>query len=797
MDVSAAINWLCGKEFCGADRGAAACPAFPVVRWCILQLASPPKSAFARWLIAPGRSVDPVISAHLVSGLYTSIPIFIGGVLNSIVVAAVAVARHPTELFFLWLATEIMLGVVRLAVLIAGRRARQKGRPAPITLSVALSCAWAASIGYGAFISIASEDWILATIVCLSAAAMVSGICLRNFGTPRLATIMMALSLLPCVLAALLAEQSILIVVAIQLPIYMAAIGSAAFDLNAMLVDRMVAQHALEGSEAFNRSILESSPDYTLLLDESGRIIFCNRPQASRAAADDIMGIAWLDLIPPASRGEAQRVLEQANAGETARLTVAHADCNGRRWFDVAVSLVSGGSRRILIVARDITHQKVAEEQAVWMANHDSLTRLPNRILLQDRLDRLSLESGYPGSFALLMLDIDNFKLINDTLGHDAGDALLCAFADRLAKAVGAGDLVARLGGDEFAIVLKADSEADVQAVSERIFAELHRPFVHAGQLIDCNASIGACLSPREGAQRSELMKAADIALYSAKGAGRGQLKIFRSSMRNDFQTRNSMISLARRALAADDILPFYQPKVEIGGGKILGFEALLRWRDSGGRLCLPDKLKAAFDDPVLSKAISNCIIDRTLSDMRAWLDSGIEFGHVAINVAAAEFRTGTFAEELLNKLAASNIPPGALQVEVTETVFLGRGAHHVQRALGKLRNAGIRIALDDFGTGFASLAHLMQFPVDALKIDRSFVEAIGQNEEAEAITKAILNLGRSLNIEIIAEGVESPEQERYLNELDCEIGQGYLYSKAVPSGMVELLLSSPLVRTA
>ena len=753
------------------------------------------KSRVVNWLTAPGRTVDPAIARHLTSGLYTSIPIFLGGVINSIVVAAIAASRHPTGPFLLWLAIEVVLGVVRLAVLVAGRRAQDAGRPPPITVPALLSCAWAASVGFGAFISLASSDWILATITCLSAAAMVSGICLRNFGTPRLAVFMMMLSLVPCAVAPFFADQPIIIVIAFQLPIFMATIGAAAFRIHAMMVERMVAQDALEKSEAFNRSILESSPDYTLLLDESGQIIFCNSPQDRPDDSGSILGTPWIELLPSETRLEGLHALDRAAAGETPRLTSAHDDDSGRRWFDLALSRVADNSGRILIVARDITHQKASEEQARWMANHDPLTGLPNRVVLQNHLDDLA--AGTLDGFALLVVDVDNFKLVNDTLGHDAGDALLCAFASRLKKAVREEDLIARLGGDEFAIVLHARCEADVHAIVEKIYAELHLPFAHEGRLVECNASIGACFAPRDGTERSELMKAADIALYAAKAAGRGQLKIFKNSMRSDFRARNSMMACARTALASRNVLPHYQPKVSLRTGAIVGFEALLRWRDPDGRLRHPDQLKAAFDDPVLSQAISKCMIDQTLSDVRGWLDSGVEFGHVAINVAAAEFRSGTFAEELLEKLERRNIPPSALQIEVTETVFLGRGADHVEGALRRLSRAGLQIALDDFGTGYASLAHLMQFPVDALKIDKSFIKGIGSNEGAEAITKAIVTLGQSLGIEIIAEGVESADQEMYLIGVGCQTGQGYLYSKAIGAETVRQMTAESLARRA
>lgn len=235
-------------------------------------------SGLTRWIIAPASDVGSPLGHHLTSGLYTSIPIFLGGVINSIVVAGIAVARHPTRWFILWLVTELLLAVCRLTVVTLGNRARKLGSAPPITATVLLSCGWAASIGFGTCIAITSGDWILATIACLSAAAMVSGICLRNFGTPRLAVLMMLLTLLPCAIAALFSTQSIILVIAVQLPVYMAIIGGAAFRLNGMMVDRMKAQAALEKSEAFKRSILEASPDYTLLIDEQLNVVFCKTP---------------------------------------------------------------------------------------------------------------------------------------------------------------------------------------------------------------------------------------------------------------------------------------------------------------------------------------------------------------------------------------------------------------------------------------------------------------------------------------------------------------------------------------
>jgi len=748
-----------------------------------------PNSRPIRWLVACGVEADAGISACLLRGLYRAVPIFLGGIINSIAIAATAALRNPTAPFVLWLLVEILLGATRFIVMLVGRRALSRGKSAPVALSVLLSCAWAASIGFGAFISILSQDWVLATITCLSATGMVCGICLRNHGTPRLVATMMILSLAPPAIAAALSTETIMLVVALQLPLYVATMSMAAFQLNRVLVSRMLAQQALEQSEALIRSILESSPDYTILLDSDQRVVFCSTPERGNLKFENLMGVPWLDLLPLENAQEATQVLAAAAHGATGRLTVVHDDGAGRRCLDLVMTPLQDESERTLIVARDVTEQKISEDRAIWMANHDALTGLPNRLLFQDRLDAVCLASEPCSSGALMVLDVDNFKLINDTLGHDAGDALLCAFADRLTRAVGAQSVVARLGGDEFAILLKCNSDADIQETADRIFAELRFPFRHEGRLMECNASIGASLYPRDGSNRSEMMKAADMALYAAKSAGRGRIRVFSSAMRKESESRSLMMSLATRATASRSILAHYQPKLCLLTGSIQGFEALLRWRDNAGKLRSPAEFHPAFEDPKLAGSISTRMIDQVLSDVRGWLDDDIEFVDVALNAAAAEFRDGSFADFLLERLAVSAIPPSRLQIEVAETNFLGRSADYVESALRKLSDEGVKVALDNFGTGHASLSHLMQFPIDVLKIDRSFVREIGRDFEASAIIKAMVKLGQNLDIQVIAEGVETAEQAAHLLALECQTGQGYYFFKAVEGKEVGKLL--------
>jgi diguanylate cyclase (GGDEF)-like protein len=426
-----------------------------------------------------------------------------------------------------------------------------------------------------------------------------------------------------------------------------------------------------------------------------------------------------------------------------------------------------------------------------WKASHDDLTCLPNRAQFQTHLDHHVRSAGQDG-FALLLLDIDNFKLVNDTLGHDAGDQLLRTVAERIARAVREGDVIARLAGDEFAIITRnVRTEPGVIAVAERIFESLREPWLYQGRLGECRISIGASLAPRHGDSAEELFKHADIALYDAKSRGKGQLAVFRQSMKSAVEKRTRQISLARHALGRDLVVPYYQPKVRLSAGRVEGFEALLRWRHPTQGVQMPGTIQAAFEDLELASQITERMVDQVLLDMRRWRERGLRFGHVAINVTAADLRQDDFAGRLLEKLHDHGLPHGCLQVEITETVFMGRGAEYVERALRQLHDAGIRVALDDFGTGYASLSHLKQFPVDAVKIDRSFLHDFSLDPQNQAIINTVISLGHSLDIDIVAEGIETAEQERHLLKRGCTYGQGYLYGKAVPAQRVPRLLAA------
>lgn len=563
-------------------------------------------------------------------------------------------------------------------------------------------------------------------------------------------------------------------------------------------------EQALRQSEHFNRTINEASPDAVSLLDPDGLVLFSN-DAALRAyrleSGSELLGRPWGERLDSSLGESRDAALAAARAGGVGRLAICLPGPEGEtRWFESLVSQlpeVEGQSFRFIVMSRDITHQKLVEEQVRWSATHDNLTGLPNRSLFQARLDTLTEAAAVP-NFALLLLDVDDFKQVNDTLGHDAGDALLCTVGERIRNAVREDDLVARLGGDEFAIILgQVTSASGAMAAAAKILEALRAPWIHNGRVADCRVSMGASIAPAHGDESSQLLKNADIALYAAKAQGRGQMAIFEPSMRAAMQERSSKLALASHALKEDLIIPHYQPKVELSSGKLIGFEALMRWRHPTRGIQMPATIDAAFDDLELAREITERMLATTISDIRRWRDAGVEFGHVAINASAADFKDARFADRLQERLAAASVPANCLQIEVTETVFLGRGAEYVERTLKSLSASGIRIALDDFGTGYASLSHLKQFPVDIVKIDRSFLRHVPADPENNAIIKTVVSLGRSLDLEVVAEGIETRDQEAYLLAKGCKFGQGYLYGKAAAGSRLPALITSWSERAA
>ncbi|GAA0313659.1 hypothetical protein GCM10009087_24980 [Sphingomonas oligophenolica] len=442
------------------------------------------------------------------------------------------------------------------------------------------------------------------------------------------------------------------------------------------------------------------------------------------------------------------------------------------------------GNQYDYLVDRMITHSQVRS-----LAYADSLTTLPNRTLFAERLDTSLNEADRTGGHVgLVVLDVDHFKSVNDAMGHAAGDALLKEIGARLARAVPANGTVARLGGDEFAIILPGLRAEEAHAETVRaVLHGLDRPMLFEGRLVNASVSAGAAMWPADGGDAEELLKSADLALYAAKAQGGGAIRGFVPALRQGMERRTGMLSEARGALKEDRIFPFYQPKVRLVTGEVIGFEALLRWHHPEKGPQAPDAISAAFEDNELATQLTDRMMDLVFADMRGWLQAGIGFGKIAINGSPADFLRGRFASRLLERLERFEIPPSLIELEITESVFFGQLAESVERTLNALSYAGTTIALDDFGTGYASLSHLKQFPVDVLKIDRSFVSKLTDTDEEEdaAIVGAVLNLAQNLGIMTVAEGIESRAQAAYLRRKGCDLGQGYLFSQAIPASLV------------
>ena len=510
---------------------------------------------------------------------------------------------------------------------------------------------------------------------------------------------------------------------------------------------------------------------------------------------------AWVHSWACESREAAAIALEQARSVGSSRTTLKAIDAAGKSSVrDVALSCLAG-HEAILSIARDVTARVSEEDRLRRVAYRDGLTGILNRIALRDYLgNEIEKLSGTGGSIAILILDLDNFKLINDTLGHDAGDAVLIEAAVRLSAIAPPSSAVGRLGGDEFAVIVtNAEGPANISDLAEAITEAMREPMLYNGRAFDTRASIGVSTFPRHGTDPSELLKNADIALYAAKAFGRGGFTTYVASMANSLRKRASTIQTVRDAIAQHRIEVFYQPKVDLGARQIIGFEALLRMRGSDGSLIEASALDHAFDDVELARQIGDTIFDRVALDVGHWYASGVPFGRVALNASAAEFRGGDFASRFLGKLKAEALSPELFEIEVSETVLAGRATDYVASALEDLSDAGVRVVLDNFGVGASSLSQLKRLPFDSLKIDRTFVGTLESDHEDKAIVRAIAGLAEGLGLGMTAVGVQTVGQVEALSKLGCKYGQGDLLGRPVPAGDIEntvTVLSYPLSST-
>jgi diguanylate cyclase (GGDEF)-like protein len=440
---------------------------------------------------------------------------------------------------------------------------------------------------------------------------------------------------------------------------------------------------------------------------------------------------------------------------------------------------------------RNVTERKEAEKRLIRMAHFDALTGLPNRTLfyrnLASALDRARARGW---CVALLCIDLDHFKNVNDTRGHALGDELLCQVSSRLQQCVRIRDTLARLGGDEFGVILAArDGEQRAHLVANRIRETLSVPFALKEHEVDVTASVGIALYPDDAADAETLIQYADTAMYQAKGAGRNTSRFFKARMNTDALARLDIETALRKALENEEFVLHFQPKIELSSGHVCGLEALLRWQRPGFGLVPPGEFIGVLEDTGLILPVGRWVIAAACRQIGAWLASSVGPVAVSVNVAGRQFIEGDIERDVTRALEEHHIPANLLELEMTESSLMMDAARTVN-TLQNLRNLGVGVAIDDFGTGYSSLAYLRRFPLDKLKIDMAFVRGITTNADDAAIALAIIRLSHTLKLQVIAEGVETAAQLQWLRNHDCDQVQGYLLSRPVPAADIDSMLS-------
>lgn len=519
--------------------------------------------------------------------------------------------------------------------------------------------------------------------------------------------------------------------------------------------------------------MLESTMDSVVSVDPDWRITYMNRRAAAFFPGDGPhIGGDLRELIDPS---EAEPFLARYRQALNEQCSIAFEDClqSVGVWLEVQAY---GSSAGLIIFFRDVTERRRAQAQIAHLARHDSLTGLPNRLHFHDELGRSLADTGDHRRLVVMSVDLDDFKLINDTLGHLAGDKLLREVALRLGAA-GCGGFVGRLGGDEFALFMRIEDPEQAATAARSIILAISSPYHIDGETVEIGASVGIAVAGTIGADADSLLHQADIALYRVKAENGRNFRFFEHEMDYALRERREMKRELGNAIGRDELTIVYQPQIDVQSNRLVGFEALLRWTSPTRGPVSPAVFIPLAEESGLIEEIGAFVLRRATAEAVRWPD-GIG---VAVNLSPAQFKSGAVSEAVRGALAASGLEPGRLELEITESVLLDQTSGAIT-VLEELHAAGVRVALDDFGTGYSSLSYLQRFDFDKLKIDRSFISGLPGNEGSVAIVRAIVGLGRSLRTRITAEGVETFEQLVFLAGEGCDEAQGYLFSQPLPA---------------
>lgn len=537
-----------------------------------------------------------------------------------------------------------------------------------------------------------------------------------------------------------------------------------------------------------NTDMLDVSVDCIKIITPEGNVSHMNRSGCLALLGKERVrkfGMSWLGLLPAEIREQGQQAIKLAAKGQNARFAgkSVYGDLT-MYWDNILTPVINenGETTSILCVSRDITKQRVAELKLKISSECDELTGLMNRRAFKLKLKQsISEAKRKKTSIGMMFIDLDHFKNINDTLGHPAGDHLLRVLSKRLSKCLNEHAYVARLGGDEFAVIVtNMHSTDELIKATAKVLKQNEAPVTFAGKLINGGMSIGCAVYPQDATDVLGLMKCADTALNDLKERGRGGVRMYDAEMLEIAEQKTQQLETTRYILRENRVVPFYQPKVRLDNREIIGFEALLRWRDDEKNVHFPASIVEAFNDYELASKISEVMHDKIFTDMASWIESGIKVVPISINASPVEFMRDNYAELLIKRLESYAIPPELIEIEITEHILSDRGSEFVIRALKKLKAYGIRISLDDFGTGHSSMTHLRDYPVDCLKIDYAFVNRMNEEQSISSIVEGIAKLGPILSLDVIAEGIETVQQLDSLQQVGCKYGQGFLFSRAI-----------------
>ncbi len=554
-----------------------------------------------------------------------------------------------------------------------------------------------------------------------------------------------------------------------------------------------------EAHERF-RSAFENAPIGMVIADLEGRIIRANPALGDIVgrSATDLVGTSASDLTHPDDRestaNELQRLITTGSVGYQLEKRYLHHD-GYEVWVSVSVSCVRDGQDRPLYLIgqiEDITERRALRERLAYAAIHDPLTSLPNRELFMDRLEvalRRAERAGH--EVTVMFLDLDRFKLINDSLGHDVGDQVLQAVAGRLSSAMRSSDTLARFGGDEFTILCEdVNDDNDALEVAQRLVAAMGQPLSLPGGEVFVSLSVGIALS-RAAETATLVLRNADIAMYRAKARGPSRIEIYRDDDERNVLSRLRTSNELHRAIERDELELHYQPFVDLHSETLVGMEALVRWQHPTRGLLLPVEFIPLAEDSGMIVALGEWVLNEACRQTAEWHEnrkgSGLDNArlNISVNVSALQLADPRFPTQVADAIESSGIDPDRLWLEITESALMSE-ADEAVLVLQELRTLGIHIEIDDFGTGYSSLSYLQRFPVECLKIDRSFVDDLDNRSDNAAIVRAIIGLGNSLGLSIIAEGVERPAQTEKLKTLGCSLAQGYLFGRPLPARLLD-----------